>query len=169
MSGWGNKELKTSSGTVAITTGGAVTGSSTHFTTQAAVDDFLRVGNQEFIIIDIADDTHCTVINANPELAWTTVTAGSAYSLNEKPTSLASNPKIISTNVFGVDTTEVEVAKQSGKGIAHAGWVAKKTIGSRTVFETLVALSKNGASPENMGDAEDTVFPDSTTTTTTSP
>ncbi len=167
MSGWGNKELKTSSGTVAITTDGEVTGSGTSFTTDAAVGDFLRTGDQEFIIIAIEDDETATVINANPELTWTTVNAGAAYSLNEKPTSLLGDATLLSTNVFGVDTTEMTIAAMQKKGIAHAGWVAKTTRGSRTTFETLVALSKNGASPANMGDAEDVVFPDSTTTSTT--
>ena len=106
MSGWGKADNKTASGTVAITTGGAVTGSGTSFTTQAAVGDFLRVGLQEFIIKSITSNTVATVINANPQLAWTTINAGASYTLSEKPTSLASDPKTLSTNVFGVDATE---------------------------------------------------------------
>ena len=168
MSGWGNKESKTASGTIAVTTAGAVTGVGTSFESEATVGDMIRSGNQEFIIIAIASDTACTVINANPELTWTTINAGASYSLNEKPTSLASDPNSLTTNVFGVDTNEIQVAAAT-KGIAHAGWVAKTTRGSRTTFETLVALSKNGASPANMGDAEDVVFPDPTTTTTAAP
>jgi hypothetical protein len=107
MSGWGKADNKTASGTVEITTGGAVTGSSTSFTTQAAVGDFLRVGSQEFIIISITNNTTATVINANPQTTWTAVGAGSSYTLSEKPTSLASDPSILSTNVFGVDATEI--------------------------------------------------------------
>jgi len=167
MSGWGIKESKTASGTVAITTAGVVTGTGTSFTTQAAVGDFLRSGDQEFIIKSIASNTACTVINANPELTWTTINSGASYSLSEKPTSLASDPSLLSTNVYGVDTTEMGIAAMLKKGVAHAGWVAETTRGSRKTYETLVALSKNGASSANMGDAEDTVFPDSTTTTTT--
>jgi len=124
MSGWGKADNKTASGTVAITTGGAVTGSSTSFTTQAAVGDFLRVAAQEFIITAIASNTACTVINANPQTTWTAVTAGASYSLNEKPTSLASDPSILSTNVFGVDATEMGVTE----GPAHAGWVHVRTV-----------------------------------------
>jgi len=160
MSGWGIKDAKTASGTVAITTGGAVSGSSTAFTTQAAVGDFLRVSSQEFIIIDIDNDTTATVINANPQTTWTAVTAGSSYTLSEKPTSLASDPSVLSTNVFGVDTNEAQASAAEGKPVAHAGWVLKKTIGARTQYETLVALSKNGASPANMGDYEDVEFED---------
>jgi len=118
MSGWGKADNKTASGTVAITTGGAVTGSSTSFTTQAAVGDFLRSGDQEFIIIAIASNTACTVINANPESTWTTINAGASYTLSEKPTSLASNPNILSTDVFGVDATEISAGGDNVVSVA---------------------------------------------------
>jgi len=169
MSGWGIKDSKTASGTVAITTGGAVTGTSTAFTTEAAVGDFLRVGSQEFIIIAIDDNTTATVINANPQLTWTTINAGASYTLSEKPTSLASDPSILSTNVFGVDTSETAATAAEGKPVAHAGWVLKTTRGARTTYETLVALSKNGASPANMGDYEDVEFEDAFIEITTQP
>lgn len=146
---------------------GVITGSSTLFTTEAAAGDFLRVSAQEMIILFITSDTSCQVLNANPEVGVLTTFSGQQYTLNEKPTSLASDTNISSTNVYGVDTTEMSIAAMLKKGVAHAGWVAETTRGSRKTYETLVALSKNGASPANMGDAEDTVFPDSTTTTTT--
>ena len=118
MSGWGKADNKTASGTVAITTGGAVTGSSTSFTTEAAVGDFLRVGSQEFIIKSITSNTVATVINANPQLAWTTINAGASYTLSEKPTSLASDPSILSTNVFGVDATEISAGGDNVVSVA---------------------------------------------------
>ena len=118
MSGWGKADNKTASGTVAITTGGAVTGSSTSFTTQAAVGDFLRSGSQEFIITAIASNTACTVINANPQLTWTTINAGASYTLSEKPTSLASDPSISSLNVFGVDVTEISAGGDNVVSVA---------------------------------------------------
>ena len=50
MSGWGNKDDKTSAGTVAITTAGVVTGTSTNFDPELNVGDFLKeAGGQEFI------------------------------------------------------------------------------------------------------------------------
>lgn len=118
MSGWGKADNKTASGTVAITTGGAVTGSSTSFTTQAAVGDFLRSGSQEFIITAIASNTACTVINANPQSTWTTINAGASYTLSEKPTSLASDPSISSLNVFGVDATEISAGGDNVVSVA---------------------------------------------------
>jgi hypothetical protein len=118
MSGWGKADNKAASGTVAITTGGAVTGTSTAFTTEAAVGDFLRVGAQEFIIKTITSNTVATVINANPQTTWTTVNSGASYTLSEKPTSLASDSNILSTNVFGVDDTEVAAG---GDNVVHVG------------------------------------------------
>jgi len=169
MSGWGIKDNKTASGTVAITTAGVVTGSSTAFTTEAAVGDFLRVGSQEFIIKSITSNTAATVINANPQLTWTTVNAGASYTLSEKPTFLSGDNTTLSTNVFGVDTNEVAATAAEGKPVAHAGWVLKTTRGARTTYETLVALSKNGASPANMGDYEDAEFEDFFITITAQP
>jgi hypothetical protein len=118
MSGWGKADNKTASGTVAITTGGAVTGTSTAFTTQAAVGDFLRVGAQEFIIKTITSNTVATVINANPQTTWTAVNAGASYTLSEKPTSLASDSNILSTNVFGVDATEISAGGDNVVSVA---------------------------------------------------
>ena len=116
MSGWGKYDNKSVSGTVAITSGGAVTGSGTAFTTEAATGDFLKTNDgQEFIIIAIASDTAATVINANPENgAIVTVTAGATYTLSEKPTSLASDPNTVSTGVFGVDKYEIHGDQQGG-------------------------------------------------------
>jgi len=109
MSAWGKKDSKTAAGTVAIGTDGAVTGTSTFFgTTGGQIGDFLRVNGQEFIITAIADTTHATVINANPGSgAIQAVSGGTSFTLSEKPTSLASDPNTLSTNVFGVDPTEL--------------------------------------------------------------
>ena len=42
MSGWGNKDDKTSAGTIAITTAGVVTGTSTNFDPELQVGDYLK-------------------------------------------------------------------------------------------------------------------------------
>ena len=85
---------------------GVITGSSTLFTTEAAVGDFIRVGSQEMIVLSIASNTSCQVINANPQVVLTTFSAEN-YTLNEKPTSVSSDANILSTNVFGVNATEI--------------------------------------------------------------
>ena len=117
---------------------GVITGSSTAFTTEAAVGDFLRVSSQEMIILSIASDTSCQVINANPETVLTAFSAEN-YTLNEKPTSLASDSSIVSTNVFGVNTTEI------GAGGDNVVSVAVATGGTLYVEAPVVAFSGGGA------------------------
>jgi hypothetical protein len=83
MSGWGIYDDKTSSGTVAITTGGVVTGSSTAFETEAKVGDFLLADGQEFIIKTITSDTAAVVLAARAGDSISAVTAGTSYTLSE--------------------------------------------------------------------------------------
>ena len=117
---------------------GVITGSSTVFTTEAAVGDFMRVGSQEMIILSIASDTSCQVINANPQAVLTTF-SGEGYTLNEKPTSVSSDPNILSTNVFGISATEI------GAGGDNVVSVAVATGGTLYVEAPVVAFSGGGA------------------------
>jgi hypothetical protein len=166
MSGWGKADDKTSTGTVAIGTDGAVTGTTTAFTTQAKVGDILTANSIDFRITAIADDTNATVVDADTAgAAIVAISAGAQYTLSEKPTMLGFNSVggYTSETVFGVD--ENEMAANKAVGAAHAGWVHVRTNGSRKISETLVALSKNGIT----GDAEDTEFEDYLISITTQP
>ena len=96
---------------------GVITGSSTAFTTEAAAGDFIRVGSQEMIILSIASDTSCQVINANPQVVLSAF-SGEGYTLSEKPTSLASDPTTLSTDVFGVDATEISAGGDNVVSVA---------------------------------------------------
>ncbi len=189
MSGWGIRDKRTAQGTLSIASNGAVTGNSTLFTTQAAVGDFVSVNLVgggatanaivEWVITAIASNTAMTVVPANTGMAATytaayadfTTFGGQGFTVSEKPLwiTFGDSTSLLSTDVYGVDTNEIQVATAAMKGVAHAGWVAETTRGSRKTYETLVALSKNGASPANMGDAEDTVFPDALITIVTQP
>lgn len=126
MSGWGIKDDKTSTGTVAITTGGAVTGTGTAFTTEARVGDFLLAGSQEFVITAIASNTACTVIVARAGDSITAVAAGTNFTLSEKPKFLRHgfSTGIDTKTVFGVDATEMGVTEGPG----HAGWVHARDV-----------------------------------------
>lgn len=64
-------------------------------------------------------------------------------------------------DIYGVDGTEMQVTK----GPQHAGWVHRKTAGSRVMFETLVAMKQ----PPTEDNADDTVFPDTVITIGTHP
>ena len=130
MSGWGNKDDKTSAGTVAITTAGAVTGTSTNFDPELNVGDFLKeAGGQEFICTAVASDTAATVVKADGG-SITAVSAGTNFTISEKPKFVgvyADGGTIAVGDVYGVDEDETAAAKGDGKGIAHAGWVHAKT------------------------------------------
>lgn len=156
MSAWGKADSKTASGTIELSSAGAVTGTSTAFTTQAAVGDVLTANSIDFRITAIASDSACTVVDADTAGATIVAqSAGASYALSEKP-SLVGNSVggYASENIHGVD--ENEMAANKDTGAAHAGWNHVRTIGSRTVTETLVAMSKNGIT----SDAEDAVFED---------
>ena len=117
---------------------GVITGSSTVFTTEAAVGDFIRVGSQEMIVLSIASDTSCQVINANPQAVLTTF-SGQGYTLSEKPTSVSSDANILSTNVFGVNATEIAAGGDNVVSVAVA------TGGTLYVEAPVVAVSGGGA------------------------
>ena len=161
MSLWGNKDDKTSSGPVAITTGGAVTGTSTVFDDEAKVGDYLVINSTvAFIISSITSNTAATVVAAKHGTSVNAISAGNNYTLNEKPVSVAFAEAVTAvsgdhTQVFGVDTTEAGVTDTT-----HAGWV-RRTTGTggragRVHHEVLVAGSSIS------GDAaDDTELPDS--------
>lgn len=164
MSGWGIKDDKTSTGTIALSTAGAVTGTSTAFTTEAAVGDILTTNSIDFRITAIASDTACTVVDADTAgAAIANISAGESYTLSEKPSGMIAANSVggfTSETVYGVDATEMGVAANNGP--AHAGWVHVQTIpGGRKKYETLVALSSGSSTAAAMGDAEETEFPDS--------
>lgn len=157
MAGWGKADNKTASGTIELAADGAVTGTSTAFTTEAAVGDVLTANSIDFRITAIASDTACTVVDADTAGATIVAqSAGASYALSEKP-SLVGNSVggYTSENIHGVDTNEM-AANKTQEGAAHTGWNHVRTVGSRKIVETLVAMSKNGIT----GDAEDVVFED---------
>lgn len=166
MSGWGKADNKTASGTIELAADGSVTGTSTAFTTQAAVGDVLTANSIDFRITAIASDTACTVVDA--DTAGATIVAqgaGASYTLSEKPKMKANSVGgYASENIYGVDTNEM-AANDDVEGAAHTGWNHVRTVGSRKIVETLVAMSKNGIT----GDAEDVIFEDFRISITTQP
>jgi len=113
MALWGNKDSKSASGTIAIADTGVVTGSSTAFTTQAKVGNYIIAGGVDYQIVSITSNTVAKVINGtnNGKGLVTTVAGGTSYTLSEKPVSTAHESADSfsmgrSGLVFGVDTTE---------------------------------------------------------------
>lgn len=163
---WGNKDDKTSTGTIAIDAAGAVTGTTTAFTTEARVGDYIvdDATSEHYLVTAIADNTNATVVAGVPGATLSVVSAGANYSLNEKPKSVTTAETATATHgdpelVFGVDTAEQAAARAAGTRGAHAGWV-RRTVGTggragRVHVETLVAMSNIS------GDADDdTEIPD---------
>ena len=162
MALWGNKDDKTSTGTVQVHANGDVAGTSTKFETEAAVGDYLVINSTvQFVISSISSNTVCTVLPAKLGTSVNAVAAANNYTLNEKPISVAFTEAPQGSHgdpskVFGVDTTEVGVTDTT-----HAGWVRRTTKTDshgtdRVMHEVLVAGSSIS------GDAaDDTELPDS--------
>lgn len=165
MALWGNKDSKTATGTVDVDTAGAVTGTTTAFTTEAAVGDYMVVAGENLLITAIASDTAATVVAGVPGATITAAT-GAAYALTEKPLSATMSESASTTGVhgdpakvFGVDTTEMGVTDTNG----HAGWVRRVAYtdvhgNARVKYETLVAGSSISTGAADA--ADDTEFPD---------
>jgi len=74
----------------------------------------------------------------------------------------ASKPKFLNTtekaNTYGADTAEVG----ANAGVKSEGWVQRKVVGSRTQWETLVAMSSSsmGADVADFDDDSDVGTPD---------
>lgn len=152
MALWGNKDSKTASGTIAISTAGAVTGTGTSFTTQAKTGDYITASGRDYQIVAIASNTAATVIAGtnNGNGSMTAVTAGTSYALSEKPVFVAHESAETggragnSSKVFGVNVTEAGVASNIAKGLNTPGWVRYNTYtdaqgNTRNKSEVLVA------------------------------
>jgi hypothetical protein len=179
MALWGNKDSKSATGTIAIGTDGAVTGSSTLFTTEAEIGNTIRADGRDYVIKTIASNTACTVDSGINGGAITAVTAGASYTLSEKPASVAhaesassSGDSGDSNKVFGVDTdaNNGENYASSGRvvqvGVANAGTgytevpgVAFSGGGGSSAAATAsiaggsvtsIAVTNNGSSYENV-------------------
>ena len=155
MSLWGKYDSKTASGTIEIDAAGAVTGTTTSFTTEARVGDYIRVSGEDYLITAISSNTAATVIAGVPGATLSAVSAGASYTLSEKPKSVTTSESANTsgtqgdpTKVYGVDTAEVAAANAGDPNtteVAHAGWV-RRVAGSggragRVQTEVLVAHS----------------------------
>lgn len=149
---WGKADSKTAGGTVSIASNGVVTGSSTFFTTQAAVGDYIVISGEHYLITEITSDTVAKVKAGVPGATLTTRTTA-AYALSEKPSYLTdaeSDGSVAGTHgdptkVFGVDVVEATVAANKAKGLNTAGWTRYKTYtdaqgNTRHKAEVLVAM-----------------------------
>ncbi|MDA9002819.1 hypothetical protein N9J19_00455 [bacterium] len=141
MALWGNKDDKTSTGTVAVAANGLVSGTSTLFQTEAKVGDYVRANGVDYSIVSITSNTVAHVAPGTLGAAIAVTAAGNNITYSEKPKSVSTSEVAGDPlKVFGVDTTEIGVTDTT-----HAGWV-RRTTGTggrsgRVQFEVLVAGS----------------------------
>ena len=165
MSLWGNKDSVYSDGTIAIS-GTTVTGTGTTFNTSGLISagDIITVGTGstqgEAIIAGITSARILTLQDADQ--IGSGVISGAAYNITQRPISTHEDSGQYGTaEVYGVDSTEVGLARTTSYAVAHSGWVGMTTYidthgNLRVKSEVLVANSSI------TGDAvDDTKFRDS--------
>ena len=183
MALWGNNDSKTASGTVTITQNadgltGNVVGSSTSFTTQAEVGNYIVAEGNNYLITAVTNTTFCTVTSGIHGANVVAQAGGTAYALTEKPAFVAaaeaSENKAATSifgnaeKVYGVSAGEAVAARAEGTDrVTHAGWV-RRWAGTggrsgRVQHEVLVAGGTIA------GDLEDVVFEDFVLRITTQP
>ena len=114
MALWGNRDSKSATGTIAIADTGVVTGSSTLFTTEADIGNYIRAGGVDYQIVTITSNTVCKVESGINGGAIAVVSGGTSYTLSEKPAFVAASESSgspsgkhgNSNKVFGVDRYE---------------------------------------------------------------
>jgi hypothetical protein len=154
MALWGNKDDKTSAGTVNVWANGQVVGNSTFFADPAVakVGDYITIDatGQNLRITEITSNTICYVAPGTAGESVTNVSVGGAFALSEKPVyvsmyTVGTGVGEGAANVYGVSIAEQ--AANVNSGIQHAGWVRRMVsagaggIGTRVRYETLVAMS----------------------------
>jgi galactitol-specific phosphotransferase system IIB component len=149
MALWGNKDSKTASGTIAIANTGVVTGSSTSFTTQAKIGNYIRANGVDYEIVTITSNTVAKVRAGTNGAAIAVVNSGTSYTLSEKPAFVAASEASNVSGwagagkaeaVYGVDTTEESAG---GDNVTD---VAVISGGSGYVEVPAVAFSGGGGS-----------------------
>jgi len=144
MSLWGMNDGKAVAGSITVTAANStVVGSGTTFT-NFAVNDFLHVGKNDYIITAIANATVMTVAAGDSE-GLTGAQSNSDYYVSNKPIFISTTPTMDANDVYGVSQTEMlyaNTADTEADSVPHAGWVHRIDKGNgRFYYEVLVAGS----------------------------
>jgi hypothetical protein len=148
MALWGNRDSKSATGTIAIADTGVVTGSSTLFTTEADIGNYIRAGGVDYQIVTITSNTVCKVESGINGGAIAVVSGGTSYTLSEKPASVAASESSgspsgkhgNSNKVFGVDIYE------SFDSAGRVVEIGVATAGARYLEVPTVTLTGGGGS-----------------------
>lgn len=179
MSLWGDQESVAGTGTIEITAvTGAVAGTTTAFTSELSVGDFIRADESWFAVTAITDDTTATVSADYLGEAVPGVASGTSFVIGKPPKSIAFTDGTLvgerdalpttsganNSEVVFIDTTEAALAANKAKGLDTGGWTQYSTYedadgNTRHKAEVLVAMRRTGASYSAgvaAGDADDT-------------
>jgi hypothetical protein len=153
MAGWG-RGIANLTGTIEVTEDSVdVVGTGTAFLTEVAPGNVLTIDGVEYVVAAVDSDT---ALRLTIPYAGTT-DDGLVSKRSEKPSVDRTIPL---SEIFAVDPTEARVVP-----VASPGWVRRRTVGTRVLYETLVAMKT--APVEDP--ADDVVIPQTTTTTTAAP
>jgi len=172
MALWGNKDDVYSGGTITVNySTKEVTGTGTTFTA-LTVGDVIIIGAGstfgEAVVSGITSDTVISI--ASTQYLSGAAISGEAWTASQRPKYLAGDTNWAITEVFGVDPTEVGLAKTTIYSVDHGGWVGITTYtdghgNTRTKSEVFVAMSSittgTATTTGTGGDAaDDTFFPE---------
>ena len=175
MTLWGNKDTVYSTGNVNVnvTTGEVTRQSGTIAWTEAngvKVGQVITVdGTAEGVIksIDTATGNSAQLTITTEHLPSSNISA-KGYVISEKPKSTLFDSKYAAGDIYGVDNTEVGVARGTAYSVTHGGWVGITSYTDqhgnlRVKTETLVAMGKDSDNGGGIsGDAaDDAKFADS--------
>ena len=149
MALWGNRDSYAITGTAnAINGSVTVTGTGTTFLTEVDTSDSLYINNVHVKVDSIASATSLTLNGA-----WSTANATTQTITGQDSPKYVPAAQI--TEIFGVDTTEAQLAANRAKGLDTPGWVRHVTYtdmhgNTRTKTESLVAMSSiTGDAPDD--------------------
>jgi len=175
MALWGKKDTVYSTGNVNVNVStGVVTKQSGSIAWTAGngvkVGQVITVdGTAEGVIESIDTATQLTI---GTEYLPSSNISNKTYIITEKPKSTLFDPKYSAGDIFGVDNTEVGVAKTTAYSVTHGGWVGITSYvdsegNLRVKTETLVAMGRgqdvagDADTGGISGDAEDVKFKNS--------
>ena len=150
MTLWGNKDTVYSTGNVNVNvTTGVVTRQSgaINWSTVSAGQVITVDGTAEGVIksIDTATGNSAQLTITTEHLPSSNI-SNKGYVISEKPKSTLFDSKYSAGDIFGVDETEVGVARTTAYSVTHGGWVGITSYTDqhgnlRIKTETLVAMS----------------------------
>lgn len=112
---WGNKDnTAANTGTLEIFANGHVAGSSTLFTTELKVGNYIIANSTKYLVVAIANTTVAKVQAATLGAAVSTVAATNTFIVQEAPAFVAaSEVGANAAEIYGIDTTEMGIANGS--------------------------------------------------------